>query len=91
MGSKSNTWFKKLQTKGKAYAMKRAKGNENNVMGYCISAKPLTSRSKDKQSIEDKPMPTGPKNETKAPLPRTPGWQPAPFMNRKLARAIRRA
>ena len=77
MASGGNTWFKKLQTKGKAFALKQALGNEKGVMSYCANAKPLTARAKDRQSIKDKPLPKGPSApKDKTPLPRVEGWAP---------------
>ena len=85
MAKGGNTWCKKLQTKGKAYALKQALGNEVGVMSYCAKARIVTSRSKDRQSIEDKPQvggPTYPK-DGKTPLPRVDGWRPRKFGSRK--------
>ena len=82
MASSGNTWCKKLMTKGKAYALKQALGNENNIMGYCSKAKSGTARALDRQTIEDKPLPKGPANKIKAPLPMVDGWKPKPFGRR---------
>jgi hypothetical protein len=80
MAKGGNTWCKKLETKRKQYILKKVLGNEVGVMSYCSKAKVVTSRSKDRQSIDDKPVPKGPSYpaEGKSALPRTEGWQPKP-------------
>jgi len=84
MGSKSNTWCKKLTTKGKAYALKKALGNEKGVMSYCARVKNVQARDMDRQSMEDKPLPNRPKVTDKTPLPMAAGWKPAPYTSGKL-------
>jgi len=71
-------------TKGKAYALKQALGNENNIMGYCSKARTQTARPLDRQTIEDKPTPKGPSypKDGKLLLPRVEGWKPKPFGRR---------
>lgn len=78
MAKGGNTWCKKLETKRKQYILKQVLGNEVGVMSYCSKAKIVTSRSKDRQSIDDKPAPKGPANKLKTALPRAEGWKPKP-------------
>lgn len=81
MAKGGNTWFKKLQTKGKQRALKAALGNEVGVMAHCNKARPLTARDQNRQSIEDKPTPKGPSypKKGKTLLPRVTGWKPEPY------------
>lgn len=81
MAKGGNTWFKKLETKGKQYALKKALGNEKGVMSFCAQAKSATARSHDRQSIEDKPAPKGPSypKKGKLVLPREVTWKPEPY------------
>lgn len=82
MGSKSNTWCKKLMTKGKAYAMKEKLGNERGVMSYCMRAKPRTASALNRDTDKDKPQsrpPVTPKSN-KLPIPRVADWKPEPFV-----------
>jgi hypothetical protein len=79
MAKGGNTWCKKLTSKGKAYALKKALGNEKGVMSYCARVKNTQARDLDRGSMEDKPQPGGPKApppEGYLPLPRTAGWKP---------------
>jgi len=89
MGSKGNTWFKKLEHKRKVFEMKRAKGNENNVMSYCTRTKNVQARPLDKLDIKDKPGVTSPgKPVDKSPLTMREGWKPQPYMTPKMKRLL---
>jgi hypothetical protein len=90
MAKGGNTWFKKLQTKGKQRALKAALGNEVGVMNHCAKAKPLTSRPQRRMTIEDKPLPKGPSypKEGKLLLPREVTWKPEPYPVKAPARPL---
>jgi hypothetical protein len=85
MAKGGNTWCKKLMTKGKQYALKQKLGNEVGVASYCSKAKSGTARALNRQSIDDKPIVSGPSaypKKGKMLLPRVEGWQPRPFGRR---------
>ena len=89
MGSKGNTWFKKLETKRKAFEMKRAKGNEVGVMSHAQRTKNPMARPLDKLTIQDKPGVTPPgKPVDKSPLTMREGWKPQPYMTAKMKRLL---
>jgi len=88
MAKGGNTWCKKLTSKGKAYAMKKALGNEKGIMSYCARVKNVQARDMDRQSIEDKPLSGGPKVVEKKPLPMREGWKPVPYLNPKMVRLL---
>ena len=81
MASSGNTWFKKLETKAKAHAMKAKLGNERGIMSYCVRVKNTQARDMNRQSIEDKPTPKGPSYPKKGKLllPRVTTWKPEPY------------
>jgi hypothetical protein len=85
MASGGNTWFKKLETKGKAYALKKALGNETGVMSYCAKAKSPTPRTP-RDTINDKPLPKGPSYPKKGKLllPREATWKPQSYQPKLL-------
>lgn len=77
--AKTGGWCKKLMDKAKRNALKAKCGNETSIMSYCQKAKPLTARSLDRQTIEDKPRAKGPTYPKKGymPLPRKVTKEPA--------------
>lgn len=67
--SKGNSWCKKLMHKQKVFAMREKLGNEKGVAAFCARAKPVTARSLERETIEDKPAPKGVVVRELKPLP----------------------